>query len=315
MASTKEIKNRISSVQDTQKITSAMYLIASAKMRRAKADLDATRPYFEATRSEIKRIFRTAEGVSSHYFYPSPDEHELPGDYAYLVITADRGLAGAYNQNVIREAERMMKLHDGTKLFVVGEYGRQYFTVRHIPIVQSFLYTAQNPTFQRAREIAAVLLELYNRGEASKIFVIYTDYLNGITTSVRAMRLLPFHLSQFTAPEGEKEVQTPFEFQPSVQVVLNNIIPSYVAGFIYSALVDSFCCEQNARMTAMDAANRNAEKLLDEMKREYNHLRQNAITNEITEVSAGAKYHKLKREQKAKERLKNTTINSTKEGN
>lgn len=305
MASTKEIKSRIASVQDTQKITSAMYLIASAKMRRAKADLDATRPFFEATKSEIKRIFRTAEGIQSRYFYPSPDEHDLPGDYAYLVITADRGLAGAYNQNVLRAAEKMIKLHDGAKLFVVGEYGRQYFHVRHIDIEQSFLYTAQNPTFSRAREIASVLLDLYDCGKVKKIFVIYTDYKNGVTTSVNAVRLLPFHLSHFSTPEGEKEVHTPFEFQPSVQVVLDNIIPSYIAGFIYSALVDSFCCEQNARMTAMDAANRNAQKLLDEMKLEYNHLRQDAITSEITEVSAGAKYHRLKREQKAKNRLMN----------
>lgn len=303
MASTKEIKTRISSVQDTQKITNAMYLIASAKLRRAKAELDATRPYFEATKSEIKRIFRTAEGVQSKYFYPSADEHDLPGDYLYLVITADRGLAGAYNQNVLKEAERMMKLHDGARLFVVGEYGRQYFNLRNIEIDQSFLYTAQNPTFNRAREIAAVLLDLYDRGEVSKIFVIYTDYGNGLTTSVNAVRLLPFHLTQFTAPEGEKEIHAPFEFQPSVQVVLDNIIPSYISGFIYSALVDSFCCEQNARMTAMDSANRNAEKLIAEMKLEYNHIRQESITNEITEVSAGAKYHKLKREQKAKERL------------
>lgn len=303
MASTKEIKNRISSVQDTQKITNAMYLIASAKLRRAKAELDATRPYFEATKSEIKRIFRTAEGVQSKYFYPSPDEHDLKGDYLYLVITADRGLAGAYNQNVLREAERMMKLHDGARLFVVGEYGRQYFNLRNIEIDRSFLYTAQNPTFNRAREIASLLLDLYDRREVSKIFVIYTDYGNGLSTSVNAVRLLPFHLTQFTAPEGEKVIHTPFEFQPSVQVVLDNIIPSYISGFIYSALVDSFCCEQNARMTAMDAANRNAEKLIAEMKLEYNHIRQESITNEITEVSAGAKYHKLKREQKAKERL------------
>jgi F-type H+-transporting ATPase subunit gamma len=184
-------------------------------------------------------------------------------------------------------------MHKGSKLFVVGEYGRQYYHLRNIEIEQSFLYTAQNPTFARAREIAAVLLDRYERGEVTKIFIIYTDYKNGMTTSVYSNRLLPFHHDHFSAPDWEREIHTPFEFQPSVQTVLDSIMPSYIAGFIYSALVDSFCCEQNSRMTAMDAANRNAEKLLEEMKLEYNHLRQDAITREITEVSAGAKYHRL----------------------
>ena len=127
MAGAKEIKRRIRSVRDTEKITNAMYLIASAKLRKAKEGLDHTRPYFEAMRGEIKRIFRTAEDVESRYFYPKEGMPELNGTYACLVITADKGLAGAYNQNVIREAERMLVKHPDTKLFVVGEYGRQYF--------------------------------------------------------------------------------------------------------------------------------------------------------------------------------------------
>jgi len=127
-----------------------MYLIASTKLRKAKAELDSSRPYFNAIQGEIKRIFRTSENVDSKYFYPVTGEHELPGSYGYLVITADKGLAGAYNQNVIKEALRLMKEHPDPKLFVVGEYGRHYFTSRNIPIEKSFLYTAQNPTIHRA---------------------------------------------------------------------------------------------------------------------------------------------------------------------
>ncbi|MBR0366530.1 MAG: F0F1 ATP synthase subunit gamma, partial [Clostridia bacterium] len=118
MSTTKEIKNRMTSVRDTQKITNAMYLIASTKLRKAKSDLDMTRPYFNAVLAEIKRIFRINEDVESRYFYPPSGEHELPGSYGYLVITADKGLAGAYNHNVIKEAERMMAEHDDPKLFV-----------------------------------------------------------------------------------------------------------------------------------------------------------------------------------------------------
>lgn len=295
MASAKEIKNHMSSVRDTRKITNAMYLIASTKLRKAKSELDLTRPYFQALQEEIKRIFRTAGDVDNQYFYPVTGEHDFAQPYGYLVITADKGLAGAYNQNVIKEAVRLMKEHENPKLFVVGEYGRHYFTAHNIPIEQSFLYTAQNPTIGRAREIAGILLDLFNRHELAKIFVIYTDMQGVITSQARSERLLPFHRSQFSAPAHEEmEVKTPFEFQPSVEKVLDNIVPGYVTGFIYSALIDSFCSEQNARMNAMDAANRNAQELLNELSVQYNHVRQGVITQEITEISSGAKSMKRK---------------------
>lgn len=295
MASTKEIKNHIKSVKDTQKITNAMYLIASTKLRKAKNELDLTRPYFNALQGEIKRIFRIAENVDNKYFYPVTGEHELLGSYGYLVITADKGLAGAYNQNVLKEAMRLMKEHDNPKLFVVGEYGRHFFNSHNIPIEKSFLYTAQNPTIGRARTISSMLLDLFDRGELSKLFVIYTDMHGAINSEVRTTRLLPFHRAQFVVPDSnEKEVKTPFEFSPSIEEVLQNIVPGYVTGFIYSALIDSFCSEQNARMNAMDSANQNAQKLLDELSAQYNHVRQGAITQEITEISSGAKSMKRK---------------------
>ena len=300
MATIKEIKNRIKSVKDTQKITNAMYLIASTKLRKAKSELDKTRPYFNSVQAEIKRIFRTSEEIENRYFYPITGEHELPGSYGYLVITADKGLAGAYNQNVIKEALKLMKEHENPKLFVVGEFGRHYFTSHNIPIEQSFLYTAQNPTIHRAREISAILLDLFNRQKLSKIFVIYTDMKGAINSQACSTRLLPFHRAQFITPEIlEEEIKIPFEFQPSIEKVLDNIVPSYVTGFIYSALIDSFCSEQNARMNAMDSANRNAQELLDELSVQYNHIRQGAITQEITEVSSGAKSMRKKAKMKS----------------
>lgn len=294
MASTKEIKSRISSVKDTQKITNAMYLIASTKMRKAKGELDKTRPYFSALQGEIKRIFRTVEDIENKYFYPADGSPAPDGIYACLVITADKGLAGAYNQNVIREAEKLLKEHENTKLFVVGEYGRQYFAQNNIPLERSFLYTAQNPTMQRAREISEILLHLFSEGQADKIFVVYTDLKNG-TSEAKSTRLLPFHRAQFVTPKKERVVTSKFEFSPSINDVLDIIMQSYISGFIYSALVDSFCSEQNARMEAMNAANENAEKLLENLSVQYNRMRQAAITQEITEVSSGAKAQRKKR--------------------
>ena len=289
MAGTKEIKGRIQSVRATGKITNAMYLIASTKMRKAREELANTRPYFEALQGEIKRVFRTANGVDSRYFYPPDVTAPREGTYGCLVVTADKGLAGAYNQNVVKETQKLLSEHPDTKLFVVGEYGRHIFAQRGIPVEQSFLYTAQNPTLERAREICDVLLDGYESGELTEIFVIYTDLENRLTAQARSTRLLPFHRTSFAAPAKERAVKSAFEFQPSVEAVLDALMPSYIAGFIYSALVDSFCAEQNARMTAMDAANRNAEELLSQLSLEYNRVRQSAITQEITEISAGAK--------------------------
>ena len=296
MPSAREIRVRMNSIQQTRKITNAMYLISSAKLRKAKQEWDQTRPYFQALKAEVKRIFRTSGHVQSRYLYP--DEGELPpdGTYGFLVITADKGLAGAYNQNVLKEAHRLLQEHPKTKLFVVGEYGRQYFQRHQVPIERSFLYTAQNPTMQRAREITAELLERFDKGELQKIFVIYTDMKNSLTENVSATRILPFHRSAFTAPTDEKRITEPFEFFPSVTQVLENIVPSYVSGFIYSALIDSFCSEQSARMNAMNSANENAEKMLGELALAYNRIRQAAITQEITEVSAGARAQKRKRQ-------------------
>ncbi|RHR08831.1 ATP synthase F1 subunit gamma [Pseudoflavonifractor sp. AF19-9AC] len=298
MASTAEIKSRIDSIMETRKITNAMYLIASTKLRRARSELEQTRPYFAALRSEIKRVFRTANDVDSHYFYPPDQEPEMPGTYGCLVITADKGLAGAYNQNVLKKAQRLLEAHSDTKLFVVGEYGRRFFTQHHVPIEQMFLYTAQNPTLDRAREISSLLLDQYDRGLLKKIFVIYTDMENGLTARVRSTRLLPFHRTYFAPPEKEKKIMVPFEFEPSVSAVLNGMMHSYLTGFIYSALIDSFCSEQQARMTAMDSANRNAEELLADLSLQYNRVRQAAITQEITEVTAGAKAQRKKRRKK-----------------
>ena len=301
MASTKEIKNRISSVQNTRKITNAMYLIASTKLQKARAALDNTRPYFSSLQSEIKRIFRSVEQIESRYFFPE-DEHTLDeGCWGCLIITADKGLAGAYNHNVLHHAEALMERHPDTRLFVVGEFGRQYFRRKNIAIEPDFLFSAREPNIGRARSMAQRLLAEYDSGKLKKLFIIYTDLENSLSVRTRGTRLLPLHKDHFSAPEFEKEVAEPFEFCPSPGAVLDTVVPSYISGYIYSALVDSFCCEQNERMRAMDSANRNAEKILDELSIQYNRFRQGAITQEITEISAGARAQK---QNEAKERNK-----------
>ncbi|MCR4697476.1 MAG: ATP synthase F1 subunit gamma [Lachnospiraceae bacterium] len=305
MSNMKEIKGHIQSVKDTQKITNAMYLISSNKMRKAKKELDHTRPYFENVVLSIRRIVKSAKNVESHYFYPDNTTYQIEGTYGYLVITADKGLAGAYNQNVIKEATRLMTKKHDKLLFVVGEYGRRYFNSKKVPIEKTFLYTAQNPTLSRAREISDLLLNLYNEKKLSKIYIVFTDYESGMEAKVKTLRLLPFNKSDFSkvkeidkrVDDSEKRFSWPkgeMEFFPNAKEALENMISSYVTGIIYGALIDSFCSEQNARMTAMESANRNAEELIDKLTIEYNHTRQAHITQEITEISAGARAKRKK---------------------
>ena len=191
MASTSEIRRRISSVQETQKITHAMYLISSAKMRKARAELDEVRPYFDVLNHEITRVFTVDETVDSRYFTAYGNDSEYgEGTLGCLVITADKGLAGAYNHNVLKEAQRIYEEHPDTEFFVIGEYGRRWFTQKKLPMADSFRYTAQNPSTYRAQQIARDLLDRFASGEIDRLCVIYTDS-KGMSEVVRQTLLLP----------------------------------------------------------------------------------------------------------------------------
>lgn len=297
MASTSEIRRRIGSVRQTQKITHAMYLISQAKLRKAKQELSNTRPYFDALQTEIGRVFNADAAVESRYLEPAQlPVKEVPLRPACLLITADKGLAGAYNQNAIRQAQQFMADYPDTDLYVVGEYGRRWFAQRNIPIEKSFLYTAQNPTLGRARQIAELLLERYDADEINAVVVVYTDMKNGLEAVVRQAQLLPLHRERFVAAAANTARDDLYEFIPSPDAVVDNAARSCLTGYIYSALVDSFCSEQSARMTAMNAADQNAEELLKDLSVQFNRARQAAITQEITEVSAGERAQRSKKE-------------------
>ena len=274
-----------------------MYLISQAKLRKAKQELDNTRPYFQALQTEVGRVFNADSSIESRYLVPTDEKAKpLPGVAACLLITADKGLAGAYNQNAIRQAQQLLAEHEGAALYVVGEYGRRWFAQRGIPIEKSFLYTAQNPTLGRARRIAELLLERYDNGEINAVWVIYTDMKNGLEATVRQVQILPLHRERFAAATAETAGDRVYEFMPSPNAVLDNAARSCLTGYIYSALVDSFCSEQSARMTAMNAADQNAEELLKDLSIQFNRARQAAITQEITEVSAGERAQRSKKE-------------------
>ena len=293
MASAKELKDRIKAVQETKKITNAMYLISSTKLRRAKVDLAQTRPYFDSLRDEIGRILRVDSSFRSRYFYNADGALPEGGVRGILVITADKGLAGAYNLNVIRAAEALYQERPGAEIFVVGEVGRRYFQAHKYPTV--FFPGANSPSMDSARAITTTLLDRYDDGELDELMLIYTDMKNSITSTALTHRLLPLERQHFEARGSGAAEEAPLEFVPSAEAVVKGVMRSYLSGFLYSALLDSFCSEQNARVTAMDAANVNAQELLGDLSLQLNRTRQSAITQEITEISAGAQAQKNKK--------------------
>ncbi len=303
MANAREIQGRMKSISDTKKITSAMYMISSTKLKKAKQNKDDTQPYFNTLQSMIARMMRHVPDMEHIYFESKENVPEKKLKRGIIVVTADKGLAGAYNHNVLKLTQEWLLKEASTKLYVVGELGRQFFAARNVPVEEQFQYTAQNPTMHRARKISGRVLEAYRQKELDEVWLIYTDMLNSIQAETKIVKLLPLEKEKFSEEIPVNVYAEEFSMQPSPKAVLDNIVPNYLTGFIFGALVESFCSEQNTRMMAMQAASDNAIEMLRELKIEFNRVRQAAITQEITEVISGAKAQKKKKLQKKKKQM------------
>ncbi len=299
MANTREIQSRMKSIRDTMKITNAMYMISSTKLRKARRELEETEPYFYTLQAMLSRIVRHVPKMEHLYF--GDEKTSGAKKKGFLVVTGDKGMAGAYNHNVLKLAKEQIESCGEYALAVVGEVGRQYFHSQKIEVDDHFLYTAQNPTMHRAREIAAKALALYETHEVEEIWMIFTTMVNAVQTETEMIRLLPLSREDFQTTQIPVNVyREEFDFQPSPEQILDHVVPNYVAGYIYGALMESYCSEHNSRMIAMQAANDSAQTMIHELSIEYNRVRQAAITQEITEVISGAKAQKRKRKKKAK---------------
>lgn len=300
MANAREIQGRMKSIEDTRKITNAMYMISSTKLKKARKELENTVTYFYTLQATISRILRHVPDIEHRYFEKQNQVKPEEKKRGMIVITGDKGLAGAYNHNVVKLAQEWLAEGGENTLFVLGELGRQYFLSRDVKIERHFQYTVQNPTMHRARMISEMIMAKYNTDKLDEVWIVYTDTINGVQTEAKKVRLLPLRKENFKqANQILLDVhQEDFLMQPSPKLVIESIVPNYITGFIYGALVESFCSEQNARMTAMQAASDNANKMLHELSIAYNRVRQAAITQEITEVISGAKAQKKKKLQK-----------------
>lgn len=295
MSNAREIQSRINSVKDTMKITNAMYMISSSKLKKARKDLENTEPYFYALQEAIVRVIkRIPENIDLVYFDDKPGivNNRKKG---YIVITGDKGLAGAYNHNVIKLIDEELKTEGEHIIFAVGQVGRSYFENKGIPYDTDFKYTVQNPTMHRARVISARIVQMFREQQLDEVYVIYTRMINKMESQAEIQKILPLTKADFRDENETNDTQDETNYLPTPFDVLNNIVPNYVTGFIYGTLIQAYSSEQNARMMAMDSATSNAKDMLKELSIIYNRVRQAAITQEIVEVISGAKAQKRKK--------------------
>lgn len=277
---TRDIKRRIRGISNTRQITKAMELVSSAKLRRARERLEKSRPYYKTVLKNIQDILAT----SGNMRHPLLDKREVKSSL-YIIVSADRGLAGGYNSGIIRLAEKKIKDDNyDAKIIAVGTKAREYFKKRNYNVVGEYIGITEEPQFSHARDIGNLALDLYKKGEIDEINIIYTQFLGTISQVPTIIKLLPSE--EVNKESGDRRTIT--EFEPSTEEVLDFLIPKYIQSSIYGALIEASSSEQAARRVAMEAATDNAEEMIDELQISYNRARQAAITMEITEIVSGA---------------------------
>ncbi len=283
MASLQDIRRRIKSVQSTQKITRAMNMVAAAHLRRAQAAAKANEPYAMKMAEVVNQIASNA-GDFSH---PLLKQHE-DGKVLYLVMAADKGLAGAYSSNVFKETQSHIPTAADAAVITVGRKTKEFFKNRQYEIVESYTGISERPAFEHAREIADKLINLYSSGEYKEIYMVYSVFKSAISCIPVRVQLLPF--KDMGVDEGaEKEgMRAEYIYEPSAADVLGYLLPQYLVTTIYAALLQASASELSSRMNAMSNATDNAEELLKKLDLHYNKVRQAGITSEITEIVGGA---------------------------
>ena len=284
MSSIAEIRHHIRAITETAKITRAMYLISSAKMKKALQAHDQTVQYYSLVRSNMRYILDNAPDDFRSDFYRANGRRAC-----YLVIAGDKGMCGGYNHDVLRLAykEILDTRHQNTRLITFGHMATDFFRRKNVLINATYLTAVQNPTLDQARELASELCRRYRHDEFDEVFVIFTQMLKGGVMQPTRLSLLPItkHTVRNVPP-----MHTPtsgLQFWPDAKGVLDSMAQHYVVGVIYSCLVQSFASENRARMTAMESATRNADDMLKKLSLQLNHARQTAITQEINEIIGG----------------------------
>ena len=282
--STKEIKNRIRSMESTRQITKAMEMVAASKLRRAQAQVLSSRPYFEILYSTIADIASSNRDFSSPYLQERPVKKAL-----YIVIAGDRGLAGGYNSNILKLVQSEIAGKDAVVL-PIGKKALDYFRSKQIPTFTEHYAEAAELTVGDCFSVSKQVSKAFLAGEFDQIVVAYTNFVSVLAQTPAAMQLLPLKKPE----KKESTNQGDILYEGDSEEVFAAIIPEYLGGVIYGALCESRASEQAARRAAMDSATQNADDMIDDLSLKFNRARQAAITQEITEVISGAKAQKRK---------------------
>ena len=274
--STKDIKNRIRSMESTRQITKAMEMVAASKLRHAQTQVLNARPYFETLYATIHDIAASGAEEGCGYF-----QKRSSGKRLYVVIAGDRGLAGGYNSNILKLVLADMTDREAT-LLPIGKKSVDFFSGKKLPVLTESYGVAADVSIGDCFSIAKLLSKKFLAGEFDEIYVAYTEFISVLSQSPKLLKLLPL------TPEGEKTPVGEMLYEPSPAEVLKTIVPEYLGGVLYGALCESRASEQAARRTAMDSATQNAEDMIADLSLKFNQARQAAITQEITEIVAGS---------------------------
>ena len=280
-SSMKDIKLRIKSVESTMQITKAMELVASSKLRRAKDRAEETRPYFTTLHECLTDIAYGNTDFSS----PFVQQREVKKT-CYIMIAGDRGLAGGYNANVFKLAAAEME-GKNAQVITIGKKAQEHYAKRPWPVAADYPAIAEGMKIGDTHPIVDGLLRLFREGKADEIFLCYTEFVSPLQQEAKCLQLLParFEDAAQEAPAGPRVLT---EYDPSPEAVFDAVIPEYLYGVLYGAVVESYCSEQSARRMAMEAASDNASEMIENLNLSYNRARQAAITQEITEIVAGS---------------------------
>jgi len=277
----KDIKRRIKSVSNTKQITKAMELVSSAKLRRAKDAVVQSRPYFETLYETIKDIAINTKGIKS----PFLEKREVKNK-CYIVLSGDRGLCGGYNSNSLKTAVAHME-GKKEKVIAVGRKSAEFFSKRGYDVVSRHTGISERPQYSHGQDIAAKISELFTKGEVDEVYLVYTYFQSALVQEPRVVKLLPLSFEATAEAEAEKGKGL-VTYEPSEDVVLEYLVPKFLSGIVFGGMVESGASEQGARRMAMESATGNAEDMIGKLELLYNRARQATITQELSEIVAGA---------------------------
>jgi F-type H+-transporting ATPase subunit gamma len=289
MANLRDVRLRMRAVEQTLQVTKAMKLISTAKMRKSRRMLSDAEPYFRRITKSMFDILSGTGHLQSPFVRKADPSSSRS---AIIVVTSDKGLAGGYNANVFRTVNDLCTRVQKPMLILIGTIGYRYFIHSPHVILENFTFHSQIPTLDHAEEIAEYMVSQYMWGLFDEIHIVYTHMFNAVKLLPTERQILPLDTKiiqdELTEIGGEKRVELQFEYLPSAKEVFDILVPQYMKGVIYGAMVEAYASEQNARMTAMDEASKNAEDMLASLRINYNRARQAGITQEMTEITGGA---------------------------